>query len=306
MPSLPTPTPKSVADIKSNLLRPALTSHFEVRIPIPPKLQEKDGNGQSFLDYNGITLNALNDNKLNLLCSEATLPGSNLATLELTNDFHGVTERHAYRRIYDDRIDLTFYVDADNYLPIYFFEVWMKFCVDESIGQQSDKEAGSKDPFYFYRVKYPDEYIAKQGLQVIKFERDYRNTLVYDFISAFPISISSMPVSYDSSSLLKCTVSMSYIRYVLNRGSVAPVDKGQQTSPLDQASFNSNSLYENPNFGFGGVSELPGLSGTGALTTGGVPLSAANASGNTVDRRVEAGLPYVGRNVGPIATFTGI
>jgi hypothetical protein len=28
-----------------------------------------------------------------------------------------------------------------------------------------------------------------------------------------------MPVSYDSSSLLKCTVSMSYIRYVLIQGS---------------------------------------------------------------------------------------
>jgi hypothetical protein len=305
MATLPTPTPRSVADIKSNLLRPALTSHFEVRIPIPPKLQEKDNSKQSFLEYNGISLSGLTDGKLNLLCSEATLPGSNLATLELNNDFHGVTERHAYRRIYDDRIDLTFYVDADNYLPIYFFEVWMKFCVDESIGQQSDKQAGSKDPFYFYRVKYPDEYVT-QGLQVIKFERDYKNTLVYDFINAFPISISSMPVSYDSSALLKCTVSMSYIRYVLNKGSAAPIDRGRETSPLEQAAFNSNPIFENPQFGAGGVSELSGLSGAGALTTGGVPLSVANASGNSVNTRVEEGLPYVGRNVGPIATFSGI
>ena len=28
------PSPKTIADIKLNLLRPALTSHFEVKIPI--------------------------------------------------------------------------------------------------------------------------------------------------------------------------------------------------------------------------------------------------------------------------------
>ena len=54
--------------------------------------------------------------QLNLLCAEASLPGSQLATTELTGDFTGVTERHAYRRMYDDRIDLTFYCDADQYL----------------------------------------------------------------------------------------------------------------------------------------------------------------------------------------------
>ena len=35
------------------------------------------------------------------------------------------------------------------------------------------------------------------------------------FIGAYPISVSSMPVSYDSSSLLKCSVSMTYLRYVI-------------------------------------------------------------------------------------------
>lgn len=284
MPSLPTPTPKSVADIKSKILRPSLTSHFEVRIPIPPKLQEKDKSGKSFLEYNGLSLNSLTDGKLNLLCSEASLPGSNVATLELTNDFHGVTERHVYRRIYDDRIDLTFYVDSDTYLPIYFFEVWMKFCVDESIGKQSDKNAGSRDPFYFYRVRYPDEYMAKQGLQVIKFERDYQNTLVYDFVNAFPISVSSMPVSYDSSSLLKCTVSMSYIRYILNKGLDLPVNRedGQDpTTPQQQSYFNSlQPIFAEPKF-----------------SSGGVPDFAAKSSGNSI---------YDSESTGPQSTLAQI
>jgi hypothetical protein len=155
------------------------------------------------------------------MCSEATLPGSNLATFDINDNFHGVTERHAYRRIYDDRIDLTFYVDADNYIPIRYFETWMKYIVDESRGKQPDKNAGSEDREYFYRVRYPEgtNGYTSDGLTVTKFERDYTQTLEYKFIRAFPISINSMPVSYDSSSLLKCTVSMSYIRYVLIQGS---------------------------------------------------------------------------------------
>jgi pantothenate kinase len=67
------------------------------------------------------------------MCSEATLPGSNLATFEINDNFHGVTERHAYRRVYDDRIDLTFYVDADELvIPIKYFETWMKYVVEKA------------------------------------------------------------------------------------------------------------------------------------------------------------------------------
>lgn len=277
------PSARNIADIKSNLLHPATTSHFEVKIPFPAGLPQP---AQYWRD-NGVVIN---QDKLQLLCSEATLPGSSLATLELTNDHTGVTERHAYRRVYDDRIDLTFYVDAENYNPIRFFETWIKYTAGESIaGTESIKNDN-----YNYRFRYRDSYVAKSGLEVIKFEKSTyaydskynykkRGTLmVYKFVNAFPISISSMPVSYDSSSLLKCTVSMSYIRYYIDRADENVLSDA--LTPIEQAKFNTSNLT------------LPGLDGLGALTTGGVPLSVANASGNTIDRRVEAGLPGVGRN----------
>ena len=244
------PTKRTVADIKANLLRPALTSHFEVEIAAP-----RNGKFAEFLGYNGINYN---QEQLNLLCSEATLPGSRLATLEINNDFTGVTERHAYRRVYDEGIDFTFYVDADNYLPIRFFETWIKFIVDESIGKQTSKNSGSKDPHYFYRARYVEEYVAS-GLKVIKFERDYRGqTLEYEFIRSFPTAVTSIPVSYDSSSLLKCTVTMTYIRYVLNQGSNKNEEEDQSSSrspsgfgdPALEAAYNraNNPLQGN---GFG-------------------------------------------------------
>ena len=45
--------------------------------------------------------------------------------------------------------------------------------------------------------------------------RDGKNNLTYKFVNAYPIAISSMPVAYDSSSVLKCTVSFTYIRYYI-------------------------------------------------------------------------------------------
>ena len=265
------PTVRNIAKIKSSLLHPALTSHFEVTIP---KLGTKF---DDFLKYNRVNLD---QERLNLMCSEATLPGSNLATFEINDNFHGVTERHAYRRVYDDRIDLTFYVDADNYLPIRYFETWIKYIVDESIDPQEDRgNVGSVSNSYFYRVRYPEGsngYTSSDGLTVTKFERDYTQTLEYKFIRSFPISINSMPVSYDSSSLLKCTVSMSYIRYVLVQGSAKASPQFDTQSNFNltpQQLANINNIAFNPNTNLG----IP------PLTTGGVSRPSAQASGNNVN-----------------------
>jgi hypothetical protein len=285
-----------VTDIKSKLLHPALTSHFEVTIPIPDGLI----NNPNYLSGNGLpgfTGGSDKQGQLNLMCSEATLPGSNLATFEINDNFHGVTERHAYRRVYDDRIDLTFYVDAENYIPIRYFETWMKYVAGESVSAGGGM-LSSKDPSYFYRVNYPDKYMAT-GLKVTKFERTANvtanvtptsyevtgdsytsKTLQYEFINSFPISVSSMPVSYDSSSLLKCSVSLSYIRYIL-------IPPGTDPAPTGTTSSTFTGDPSSPNFtatpqqiaqvnGFNSNIDLSGV--TGNITPGGVPFNSAGAS----------------------------
>ena len=264
------PTKRTVAVIKANLLRPALTSHFEVQIAAP-----SNGKFAEFLKYNGVNYK---QEQLNLLCSEATLPGSRLATLEINNDFTGVTERHAYRRVYDEGIDFTFYVDAENYLPIRFFETWIKFIVDESRGRQGDKNSGSADAHYFYRARYVEEYVAS-GLKVIKFERDYTGqTLEYEFVKSFPTAVTSIPVSYDSSSLLKCTVTMTYIRYILNQGSTEGDKESQPPKNFNLtneqlAALNAQAF--NPNLNLTSLGDF--------TTTGGVNYNPAAATGNSIN-----------------------
>ena len=210
-----------VSDIKANLLRPATTSHFEVEIPIIGALSKWEGVGKQ--------------DKINLMCSEASLPGSSLATFETNNDRTGVTERFVHRRIFDERIDFTFYVDAGLYQPIKFFEQWIDFitgAATEGVNQLNNVD-------YHYRMKYPNDYIAGQGLKITKFEKDHLNPLTYEFIRSYPLSITSMPVSYDGSSLLKCSVSMTYVRYIIKN-----LDKvyALPPSPTQQAQFNGGFL----------------------------------------------------------------
>tara|TARA_R110000868_G_scaffold298903_2_gene559075 strand:- start:12249 stop:12926 length:678 start_codon:yes stop_codon:yes gene_type:complete len=185
-------------------MQPALTSHFITTITFPEKVIER-------LNENGLTGGSDISDTLAISCCEASLPGSSLATHELNNDFTGVTQKHAYRRLYDDRADFTFYIDQ-NYAQIRVFETWMRYIV----GEQNAFGEGNN---ISYRVNYPINY--KSGaIYITKFERDYgitksKNVLMtYAFINAFPISINSIPVSYDASSLLKCTVSFAYDRYI--------------------------------------------------------------------------------------------
>jgi len=240
----PSPTKRSISDIKDKILQPALTSHFECYFPLPP------GEGFSkFLSFGKFPSTNLLTEKLILSCSEASLPGSSLATHELNNDFTGVTQRHAYRRLYDDRADFTFYVDTE-YTQIRFFETWLRFITNE-------QNAGSDKLNLNYRVKYPKDY--KTTIYISKFEKDLgieqasqhaktgtnktskSSKVVYSFFNAFPISINSMPVSYDSSQLLKCTVSFTYDRYILSDVSIA----GIQGEPSQSSAVGSPSVVQN-------------------------------------------------------------
>ena len=222
----PVVNPYSMSAIKSKLLQPALTSHFICEFK-PPSGADNFLNLREDAGFIGATYTQ-NQELIQLSCSEASLPGSSLATNEINNDHTGVTERHAYRRLYDDRSDFTFYVDKE-YRIIDFFENWISYVVNEN----DLKAQGTRT--YSYRVNFPQGPTGYQtdNLYITKFERDYggRN-LTYKFINAYPISINSMPVSYDSSQLLKCTVSFTYSRYIISRPGQFSTETEEPSAPV--------------------------------------------------------------------------
>ena len=74
---------------------------------------------------------------------------------------------------------LTFYVDADKYLPILFFEEWMNHIAGQDFGKSGDALIDSSQRIkdlrsanYNYRFRYPDDYIA-EGFMITKIEKDF-------------------------------------------------------------------------------------------------------------------------------------
>ena len=48
-------------------------------------------------------------------------------------------------------------------------------------------------------------------------EKNLGRTLLYEFVNAFPKSLTSMPVNYGAADILKVTVSFNYDRYIMTR-----------------------------------------------------------------------------------------
>ena len=211
--------------------------------------------------FNARGLDPTRREKLQLFCSEATLPGSSMATANLDNDFTGVSEKYAHRRVFDEEISLTFYCDAKEYIPIRYFESWMSYMTNDT----NDRHSGE----FYYRMKFPKKY--KGGLEITKFEKNLNSQdpvrgrtkpLTYTFIDAFPRTISSMPVTYDASDLLKCTVSFSYTRY--------------SAKPVNANAFDETFAYYAGQFANIAVDKLTGIDLLGDVVGGVVQRSLSN------------------------------
>jgi len=213
----------SLSSIKSRLLNVSQSSLYRLQLVIPSAVRSKVG------------LNNFDYDNINLMCCEANLPGSSINTHEVTNDYHGVTEKMGYRRMYDESIGLTFYVDRD-YKVIELLEGWMDYITG------IDNKKTYKGPYASYRMAYPSSY--KKDMFITKFERDQftrdfkkslggggsvttsRSVLDYTFVQAFPLALTAVPVSYEDSSVLKCSVSFNFIRYVMERNSSLVTSEG--------------------------------------------------------------------------------
>jgi hypothetical protein len=280
----PKPEVRSISSIKYQLMQPALTSHFECYFSIPPKAN--DFIFKSINEDNKVKMSPADLDKLMIIsCSDASLPGSSLSTHDLNNDFTGVTQRHVYRRLYDNAADFTFYVDQ-NYTQIRLFEAWLRYIVGEQVKK-------SEDLTNFYRVQYPKNY--KTTIYISKFERNIGKPnkqtassvspagggrkFVYSFFNAFPSNITSMPISYESSQLLKVTVSFTYDRYVASNTSLAGTsgEPAQSSAPgVPNNPYNTTigqDVYDNAGISrniapsqFNLQPPEPGATGTGGRT----------------------------------------
>ena len=229
------------SELISKFGRLAQTSQYYVLIS--PKTITPSGQEKSFKFDNLFA-----GESLGMYCNEAVLPGNSLATTEMTTDFPGVSQKFPYRKIFND-LQLSFYVDS-SYDVIKFFESWMSYIASPyGWGEGLYEQSGMKGS---YRFNYPDNY--KCDIFIAKFNKDnsFNNKISYRFINSFPVDITSMPVSYESSEILKCTISFAYDRYVFDRtgklSASAPSRSGNSASDekTNLTSKESNSKFLGP------------------------------------------------------------
>ena len=226
------PTRKKISEFKPLITNLAQTSHYQVIFG------GLNGPLMSYLSERGVDTGFITESA-GLLCSSASIPGSSLATADINGNYMGVQEKMAHTRIFT-QMQLEFYVDSD-YRMIKFLEHWMEFIAN----------GAGKDPSFpefSYRMQYPDEY-KSNSTKIIKFDRNYGRELEYNFIGLFPINMSSIPISYDASNILKVSVAFNYERYIPGKitskskvdGTSNNVGSDSQSSSATTTSQSSNS-----------------------------------------------------------------
>lgn len=202
--------PRRISDIKPLFTNLAQTSHYEVKFGgLPTELV-------SYLGKRGVDRRFIAEDA-GLLCHNASLPTTQLSTVDISGNYIGVTESFAHRRQYQD-ISLEFYVDK-NYKTLKFLEHWMEFIASGATNPIDGNNlpiSSNVDHGYFMRMQYP-KYYKSNRTRIIKFDRDYNKEIEYTFIGLYPYNIASIAVSYSQSDVMKMQATFKIERYVIGK-----------------------------------------------------------------------------------------
>ncbi len=277
---------KYASDVKKIFGNLSQTNHYLVNFST---LTTVDGN-KELLDHIkgfGVNTDFISRNS-GLLCSEASLPGSSLATAEVKDNFMGIPQEFAHTRLYTD-IDFTFYVDHD-YNNLRFFEGWIDYI---GSGSNINQLQGN----YYRRMRYPDKYKC-QTMSITKFERDFKSRIDYLFINAFPKLVTAVPVSYGQADILRVSVSFNYDRYVVNpKGSFIP---GSQSQFDPDATRGENRTFISAEQALNNLQKNNSLSSSPAA-----PAAPSAATQQLTSQQINAGIRALGGDPNaPVKTDT--
>ncbi len=166
---MPAPRPRSISDILPTIQNVAQTSNFLVKFDVP-----NSGGLKSHMRKKGINDRFIIDD-VGLLCYDAVLPGSALASFNTAGDYQGMIERFAHTRNFT-QISLEFYVDNE-YKSLKFLEHWMEYITGRSTTDSSSDS-------YHFKLTYPDDY-KSNDTRIVKFEKNYFQFLEKKILCVF-------------------------------------------------------------------------------------------------------------------------
>lgn len=225
-------TPRRISDFKPLFTNLAQTSHYLVQFGISQNVALVE-----YLRKRGVDPRFISESA-GLLVRNASIPTTAFATAE-AYDYLGITEKVAHNRQFT-QTQMEVYVDSE-YKTLKFFEHWMEFIASGAHNQSLTTPAEQKPEIpitrknYITRFQYPD-YYKSNATRIIKFERDYKRQLEYNFVGLFPMSMNEISVSYQDSQIMTVGVSFMYDRYIAGQNS-------SLSESLDRSNNKENQTY---------------------------------------------------------------
>ena len=219
---------------------PAFNNVYDVWIDFNSAFNDS-GNDNSLAEFiNTYAMNSSNMTKnpgdyLALFCSEAVLPSTNIEVSSVRGLRQGIAQGYASYRTFPD-VTLTFYSQRD-YFTNDVFNAWTEYISPTNIHSTSRSGESTKermdDIFAYRRMKYPKTYKCNMKITaftrdvVSKWDRLYKNGYVevpnsiqYNLMNAFPVSVVASPLAYGDAELLKTSVTFNYETYYTDRTGV--------------------------------------------------------------------------------------
>ena len=174
------------------------------------------------------------ESPISLMVEEAQLPNVQAATGQTQGRYLGENQvQYPYAKFYSD-VSFTWMCDA-NLTPLKFFHHWHNFIFNgaeeelelgeqlksQTFGQvrnQANQVVNGKDVNRSIRLQYPADYLAT--CIVTKTEAghatpDDRAAVAFVLQDIYPYSIDTVPLSYGSSQITKCTVNFHYAKHTV-------------------------------------------------------------------------------------------
>lgn len=188
----------------------ARADRFQVNIKLPPALSEFDTS---------------HTRNLSLLCENTTLPGKTIGARSLR--INGVNEQRAHTADYGDNISFDFIVDL-SWTPRRLFEKWLELCVTDVAG--TDGIRGARE------VGYYTDYISEVDIITLKPNLSDENpdsaTYKVTLYEAWPISITSQALSYNSQTFIRLTATFVYKYWTSEAIDVAEINTDPAVTSL--------------------------------------------------------------------------
>lgn len=214
--------PRRISDFKPLFTNLSQTSHFLVQFGISQNKELTE-----YLKKRGVDTRFILESA-GLLVKSANIPTTSFATAE-SYDYLGITEKIAHNRQFT-QTSMEIYVDRD-YKTLKLFEHWMEFIASGAHNQSLTISANRKPEIpitrknYITRFQYPNNY-KSYSTKIIKFERDYKKEIQYNFVGLFPMSMNEIAVSYSDSTIMTVGVQFMYDRYIAGESASLPENTG--------------------------------------------------------------------------------